>query len=241
VELRRANDERDRVTTELEGAQELLRQAELVRESQIALTAERDRALAELERLQTVAAEARAEADEQNRLLAEEQDRNHRELESLVVQRRTLEEELGDALERLASAGTAAEEQDKRLRRGAKKLRRLAAELAPAGDDLAEDDDLTDEDSEPNATEAEAAFVNEVTVGDADELIPESGTEPTDYSLFVPGPNGYELVPRTGIPPQAGDTVELDLPEREEPARFEVVRSGRTLPGGDVCVYLAQV
>ena len=31
------------------------------------------------------------------------------------------------------------------------------------------------------------------------------------------------------------------VPDRDEPVLFEVVRSGRTLPGGDVCVYLAQV
>ena len=35
--------------------------------------------------------------------------------------------------------------------------------------------------------------------------------------------------------------VELALPDQEEPTLFEVVRSGRTLPDGDVCVYLAQV
>ena len=71
----------------------------------------------------------------------------------------------------------------------------------------------------------------------------ESGAESSEveYSLFVPGPNGYELVPQTGIPPQPGDGVELVLPDHDEPTRFEVVRSGRTLPGGDVCVYLAQV
>jgi hypothetical protein len=57
----------------------------------------------------------------------------------------------------------------------------------------------------------------------------------------VPGPNGYELIPQTGVPPQAGQRVELDMPDRDEPVLFEVVRSGRTLPGGDVCVYLAQV
>ncbi|HEU5215581.1 MAG TPA: hypothetical protein VFU30_08575, partial [Gaiellaceae bacterium] len=62
-----------------------------------------------------------------------------------------------------------------------------------------------------------------------------------DYSLFVPGPNGYELVPQTGVPPQPGETVEIVLPDRDEPSLFEVVRSGRTLPDGDVCVYLAQV
>jgi hypothetical protein len=62
-----------------------------------------------------------------------------------------------------------------------------------------------------------------------------------DYSLFVPGPNGYELVPQTGVPPQAGQIVELVLSDREEPVVYEVARSGRTLPDGDVCVYLAQV
>ena len=66
-------------------------------------------------------------------------------------------------------------------------------------------------------------------------------TEEIDYSLFVPGPNGYELIPQTCVPPQAGQRVELDMPDRDEPLLFEVVRSGRTLPGGDVCVYLAQV
>ena len=70
---------------------------------------------------------------------------------------------------------------------------------------------------------------------------PDGEAEEVEYSLFVPGPNGYELVPQTGVPPQAGQTVELIFPDREEPAVFEVVRSGRPLPGGDVCVYLAQV
>ena len=40
---------------------------------------------------------------------------------------------------------------------------------------------------------------------------------------------------------QAGQTVELVFPDREEPVVYEVARSGRTLPDGDVCVYLAQV
>jgi hypothetical protein len=48
-------------------------------------------------------------------------------------------------------------------------------------------------------------------------------------------------VPQTGVPPQAGTKVELILPNGDEPVAYEVVRSGRTLPGGDVCVYLAQV
>ena len=69
----------------------------------------------------------------------------------------------------------------------------------------------------------------------------ETETDVVEYSLFVPGPNGYELVPQTGVPPKAGETVELVLPDQEDPVLFEVVRSGRTLPAGDVCVYLAQV
>jgi hypothetical protein len=73
------------------------------------------------------------------------------------------------------------------------------------------------------------------------EADPVTDSEPVEYSLFVPGPNGYELLPQTGIPPQPGDTVELVLPNREDPTLFEVVRSARTLPAGDVCVYLAQV
>ncbi|MGH3054993.1 MAG: hypothetical protein ACRDL7_08460, partial [Gaiellaceae bacterium] len=81
----------------------------------------------------------------------------------------------------------------------------------------------------------------ETTVDEPDAEQPAAETEVVDYSLFVPGPNGYELVPQTGVPPQAGETVELVLPDQEEPAVFEVVRSGRTLPAGDVCVYLAQV
>jgi len=40
---------------------------------------------------------------------------------------------------------------------------------------------------------------------------------------------------------RSGETVEIVLPDRSEPTVFEVVRSGRTLPGGDVWVYLAQV
>ena len=82
---------------------------------------------------------------------------------------------------------------------------------------------------------------NGVSPPDAPETEPEPDSEPVEYSLFVPGPNGYELVPQTGTPPRPGDTVELVLPDRDEPIVFEVVRSGRTLPGGDVCVYLAQV
>jgi hypothetical protein len=101
-------------------------------------------------------------------------------------------------------------------------------------------------DQEPQAAETEAdrpeAELESVAPEPETEPLPtdtESG--PVDYSLFVPSPNGYELVPQTGVPPQAGETVEIVLPDRTEPTVFEVVRSGRTLPGGDVCVYLAQV
>jgi hypothetical protein len=43
------------------------------------------------------------------------------------------------------------------------------------------------------------------------------------------------------VPPKTGQTVELTPPDSEEPILFEVVRSGRPLPDGEVCVYLAQV
>ena len=101
---------------------------------------------------------------------------------------------------------------------------------------------------EPETLEAESETTAESESDEVESEAPESGTNESDgeaeeieYSLFVPGPNGYELVPQTGVPPQAGQTVELVFPDREEPAVFEVVRSGRPLPGGDVCVYLAQV
>ena len=86
-------------------------------------------------------------------------------------------------------------------------------------------------------SEVESELEPEATASSRPDVEPEV----IEYSLFVPGPNGYDLVPQTGVPPQAGQTVELIFPDRGEPALFEVVRSGRTLPGGDVCVYLAQV
>jgi chromosome segregation ATPase len=202
-----------------------------------------------------VAAEAREAAEEQNRVLASEQDHHHRERQSLLAQRERLEQELGKTLEQLAAANTAADERDEQLRLAGEQLsdaldeahaaastgvqrleilRRLAAELASAGDEPAEEPEreVETETEQPEA-EAEASEIAEIA--------PEAQPEPVDYSLFVPGPNGYELVPQTGAPPQAGQTVELMLPDRDEPTLFEVVRSGRTLPGGDVCVYLAQV
>ena len=264
AELRRIAEERDSLTAELEEAREMLRQAERVRESQIALVAERDRALAELERLETVATEAQEAASEQNRLLAEEQDRRHAERESLVAQRTLLEEELGDAIEQLAAAASAADAREQQLRLAAERLRdvlddaqtaasegvqrldvvrRLAAELMSTGEELPEDHEpqTADSPSDPVA-EPEADQPETENVADESEPAPsDTEQEPLDYSLFVPGPNGYELVPQTGVAPQAGETDELVLPDREEPVLFEVVRSGRTLPGGDMCVYLAQV
>jgi hypothetical protein len=210
-----------------------------VRESQIALEAERDRAVTELERIQTVAAEAQAEAEEQTRLLAEEQDRYHADRETLLAQRTVLEQELGSAIEQLAAAGSAADQREHQLQIGSQRLvdaldavRGLAAELVSGNEQVPEEPVAEDVESE---TETEDAADEPEWV----ESVPE--TEEVEYSLFVPGPNGYELVPQTGIPPQPGQTVELSLPDRDEPMLFEVVRSGRTLPGGDVCVYLAQV
>jgi hypothetical protein len=242
--LRAVLAERNTLTTELGEAHELLLQAERVRESQIALEAERDRAVAELERLEVIAAEAQAEAEERSRLLAEEQDQRRAERETLLAQRTVLEQELGYAIEQLAAAGAAADQRDVELQLASGRLvealdaaRRLAAELASGGEELPKEPEPVDAEVESESDEPEPQEATDEP--DAEEL--EAEMDVVDYSLFVPGPNGYELVPRTGVPPRAGETVELVLPDREEPALFEVVRSGRTLPSGDVCVYLAQV
>jgi chromosome segregation ATPase len=231
AELRGVVEERDSLTAELEEARDLLHQAERVRDSQIALEAERDRAVAELEQLQVVATEAQAEAEERTRLLAEEQDRHQTERETLLAQRAVLEQELGSSIEQLAAAAAAADEREaqvqvdsERLLEALDAIRTLAAELVSGSEEILEEPETVE-------TEQDAAVVS-------DEV---SETQEIEYSLFVPGPNGYELVPQTGVPPQAGQRVELVFPDRDEPAVFEVVRSGRTLPGGDVCVYLAQV
>ena len=204
-----------------------------MRESQIALEAERDRAMAELERLQTIATDAQTEAEEGSRLLAEEQDRHHAERETLLAQRTMLEQELGSSIEQLAAAAADGDEREARLQLGSQKLlealdavRRLAAELAPGSEKFPE---------EASTVEAEAEVEAEA---DAERREPEAGAndaeaDEIDYSLFVPGP--------TGVPPQAGQRVELVLSDEAEPVLYEVARSGRTLPGGDVCVYLAQV
>ena len=234
------------MTAELEEARELLRQAERVRESQIALEAERDRAVAELEQLEVIATEAQTEAEERTRLLAEEQDRHQAERETLLNQRTVLEQELGSSIEQLAAAAAAADEREAQLQVDSERLlealdaiRALAAELVSGSEEISD---------EPETVEARAGEPRASSSDEVESEEPEAGTnepdgeaEEIEYSLFVPGPNGYELVPQTGVPPQAGQTVELIFPDREEPAVFEVVRSGRTLPGGDVCVYLAQV
>jgi hypothetical protein len=168
-----------------------------------------------------------------------------------------LEQELGDALERLAAANAAAGEREKELQLGSERLiealnavRELAADLIPGSEPPAQEaleDPVSEEDAAPEddavpvedaapvddaAEEAEAAPQDDTS---------EPGTEPEagGYSLFVPGPNGYELIPQTGVPPQAGAIVELVLPDRDEVTVYEVARSSRTLPDGDVCVYLS--
>jgi chromosome segregation ATPase len=242
LELRGVVEERDSLKAELEEAREMLQQAERVRESQIALEAERDRAVAEVERLQTVATEAQTEAEERSRLLAEEQDRHEAERQTLLTQRTILEQELGSAIEQLAAAAAAADEREQKLQLGSKRLldalvavRSLAAELGSGVTDLPPEP-VADETAD-GETEAEP----EVAAPVESELETAPEAAEVDYSLFVPGPNGYELLPQTGVPPQAGQIVELVLPDRDEPIVYEVARSGRTLPGGDVCVYLAQV
>jgi chromosome segregation ATPase len=236
------SEERDTLSAELEEARELLVQAERVRESQIALQAERDRVVTELEKVRAVAAEAQADAEETNRVLAEEQDRHHAERESLLAQRTLLEQELGNAIEQLAAAATAADEREARLQDSSQQLvealdavRRLAAELVSRTDDPVEEAEPAETPEDPVAEAETETDTDEAEVEDVVE-----GGE-VEYSLFVPGPNGYDLVPQTGVPPQAGETVELVLPDSDEPVVYEVARSGRTLPDGEICVYLAQV
>jgi hypothetical protein len=231
VEVRRVVEERETLTAELEEAREMLQQAERVRESQIALGAERDRAVAEVERLQTVATAAQSAAEEANRLLLEEQDARKSEGETAMARQQLLEQELGDALERLAAANAAADEREQELQLGSEQLiealiavRALAAELFPGTDLLVQE------------AETEPALEHEAEP----EPKPEPGPETTGYSLFVPGPNGYELIPQTGVPPQAGQIVELVQPDGDEVTVYEVARSSRTLPDGEVCVYLSQ-
>src|SRR5207253_7441814 len=135
------------------------------------------------ERLQTVATEAQSVADEASHLLLEEQEGRRAEHETAVTQRRLLEQELGDALERIAAANAAADEREQELQLGSKRLiealnavRALAAELVP-GSDLpmqespVQEDPVHDPEPEP-----------EPEPGPEPEPEPES--EPTGYSLF---------------------------------------------------------
>ena len=241
VEVRRVVEERDSLTAELEEARQMLQQAERVRESQIELTAERDRAVGDAERLQALASEAQAAAEQAGRVLLEEQDGRHAERETAGAQRRVLEQELGDALERLAAANAAAGEREKELQLRSERLiealnavRELAAHLVPGSDQPAQEvipveDPVLEEDA-PAEAEAESQ---------TDSSEPDTEPEAGGYSLFVPSPNGYELIPQTGVPPQAGQIVELVLPDQDEATVYEVARSSRTLPDGDVCVYLS--
>ena len=213
-----------------------------MRESQIALEAERDRAVAEVERLQTVATEAQTEAEERSRLLAEEQDRHEAERQTLLTQRTILEQELGSAIEQLAAAAAAADERERSCSsvRSACSMRSwwFAASRPSSARESA---DLPPEPVADETADGETEAEPEVAAPVESELETAPEAAEVDYSLFVPGPNGYELLPQTGVPPQAGQIVELVLPDRDEPIVYEVARSGRTLPGGDVCVYLAQV
>ena len=241
VEVRRVVEERDSLTAELEEAREMLQQAERVRESQIALTAERDRAVADAERLQALASEAQAAAEQAGRVLLEEQDGRHAERETAGAQRRVLEQELGDALERLAAANAAAGERAKELQLGSERLiealnavRELAADLVPGSDPPAQDTVPVEDPAPVEDAPAEAG-----AEGQTDSSEPDTEPETGGYSLFVPSPNGYELIPQTGVPPQAGEIVELVLADKDEVTVYEVARSSRTLPDGDVCVYLS--
>ena len=104
--------------------------------------------------------------------------------------------------------------------------------------DPAQEDPVQEDPVQENAAEAETEPEPETEPDPEPE--PETEPGPTGYSLFVPGPNGYELIPQTGVPPQAGQIVELVMPDSDEVTVYEVARSSRTLPDGDVCVYLSQ-
>ena len=243
AELSKVAGERDSITSELEEARELLRLAEAVRESQIALEGERDRLVGELERVEAIATAAQAEADEQARLLAEEQDDHLAERETLVTRQTELEEELSSAVTQLAAASAAADSRETELQLGSQKLAEALEAVRSVTSGLVSGGDLP---QIPPTRDAKPQDEGLEPAGEAIEDEPAvepagTQTDRADYSLFVPGPNGYELVPQSGVPPQAGDIIELVLADLEEPARFEVLRSSRTLPAGDICVYLAPV
>jgi hypothetical protein len=194
-----------------------------------------------VEQLQAALTEARTAVDEQIRLLAEEQDRHQAERETLLAQRTVLEEELGSAIEQLAAAASSADERERQLQLAAERLHQLAAELVSWREGLPEEDPEPEPESAPELESELGAETDADEPETESEPVSADESEPVEYSLFVPGPNGYELIPQTGVPPAAGQKVELIRPDQEEPLLYEVVRSGRTLPAGEVCVYLAQV
>jgi hypothetical protein len=199
-------------------AKEELLQTDRVRESELALEAERDRALAELERVEAIASEAQAIAEEQTRLLAEQRQRHDEERESLVAQRKVLEQKLDDALERLAAAAAVADERGKELQMAAERLHLVLEEeesgTAPTGGQkLAEvrrrlvaklaapenQDEVTDRPSAPVSrveagaadTETEA-FEREATAGVTDlKDGAESADNPTTYPNWRPVMDEY--------------------------------------------------
>ncbi len=168
------------MTTELEEARELLRQAERVRESQIALEAERDRAVAELEQLQVIATEAQTEAEERTRLLAEEQDRHQAERETLLNQRTVLEQELGSSIEQLAAAAAVADEREAQIQVDSERLlealdaiRALAAELVSGSEEISD---------EPETVEAEPETTAESESDEVESERREEGLNPARTS-----------------------------------------------------------
>src|SRR6185437_7939098 len=89
---------------------------------------------------------------------------------------------------------------------------------------------VTVEDPDPAEDPVEEVAEEADAEAQTDSSEPETEPETDGYSLFVPGPNGYELIPQTGVAPQAGEIVELVLPDRDEAIVYEVARSSRTLP-----------
>ena len=236
AKLHKVAAERDEATAQLEEARELLRLAEVVRESQIALESERDRLIVKVERLEAVAKAAQAEAEEQATLLAEEQDRNRGEREMLVARQAELEEELNSTVEQLAVASAAAESRERELQLGSQKLAEALEAVRSATSGL-----VSSERAPPGLAAAGRAAAGREPAAEDESVAGRRPKGPGRLLAVRPGPNGYELIPRSGVPPQAGDTIELVVAEQEEPARFEVLRSSRTLPAGDICVYLAPV
>src|SRR4029077_13279955 len=126
--------------------------------------------------------------EEQTRMLADEQDRHRAERESLLAQRKLLERELGEPIERLAAAGAVADRHEEQLQVAAARLRSLATELVSGTEELAEDE--PEGETAPLEEEAAAPDLEET-----EQAPSKSEADPLDYALFVPGPNGYELVP----------------------------------------------